>query len=144
MPLGIDPYLNYALACLRLRARSWALRGRDFPPPSPPGALEPWSPGALEPWSPGDQETWRPKVTKKIEERFFNNLWGEVNDYQAYANGEIYAVTITDEADGEFIDAYGGFTSAEEALQYGRETAERYGNCKKRRSKRSPKRLARG
>lgn len=68
------------------------------------------------------------KVTKKIEERFYNTLQSEVTDYEAYANGEVYTVTITDEADGELIDFCGGFYSAEEALQSGRETAEGYGN----------------
>ena len=69
------------------------------------------------------------KITKKIEEQFFNTLQSEVEDYQAYANGQVYVVTITDEADGELIDCCGGFYSVEEALQSGRETAEGYGDC---------------
>lgn len=68
------------------------------------------------------------KITKKIEEQFFNTLQSEVEDYQAYANGEIYTVSITDEVDGELIDFCSGFTSAAEALQSGRETAEGYGD----------------
>jgi len=68
------------------------------------------------------------KITKKIEEQFFNTLQSEVEAYQAYANGEIYTVSITDEADGELIDFCSGFTSAAEALQSGRETAEGYGD----------------
>lgn len=64
------------------------------------------------------------KITKKIEEQFFNTLQGEVEAFQAYVNGEVYQVTITDEADGELIDFCGSFYSAEEALKSGRETAE--------------------
>ena len=68
------------------------------------------------------------KITKKIEEQFFNTLQSEVEDYEAYANGEIYTVSITDEADGELIDCCSGFYSVAEALQSGRETAEGYGD----------------
>ena len=68
------------------------------------------------------------KITKKIEEQFFNTLQSEVEAYEAYANGENYQVSITDEVDGELIDSCSGFTSAAEALQSGRETAEGYGD----------------
>lgn len=68
------------------------------------------------------------RVTKEIEKQFFNTLQSEVEDYQAYANGQVYMVTITDEAVGELIDCCGGFTSVEDALQSGREVAEGYGD----------------
>jgi len=55
------------------------------------------------------------RITKTIRERALGVLTQEVEDWNRYINGEVYAYLIRDEDTGHVVDACGGFYSEDEA-----------------------------